>query len=107
MSKYTNAQGQVAVLISPGFGSGWSSNNWEHQEFLAMDKGLVLLALSKASYDEVSECCETVIPDGYVSRSAWEEIEVVFLAPGEKFQVHEYDGHESIRILSKMKFMEA
>lgn len=90
--------GLVAVLISPGYGAGWSTGaNDEHREFALYDPGLVELALAKATQEKVEEYIKGKLePQSYFYTDGWEDIEVAWLKPGTWFRVHEYDGSESI-----------
>ncbi len=88
--------GEVAVLISPGFGAGWSTwGNKDDKEFLTFDSGLVKLAENKAKWEEVNNY---LISKGFIDVYAggWHDIEVKWLPKNHKFYIHEFDGSESI-----------
>ena len=54
MVRKVNDEGRVAVLISPGFGAGWST--WageEYAEEVLFDPGLVQLVVNGASREEL------------------------------------------------------
>lgn len=55
VDKYYNEQGEVAVLVSSGFGAGWSTWVGGDESFLCMDKGLVELHLRGADADKVGD----------------------------------------------------
>lgn len=91
--------GKVAILISPGFGAGWST--WAHDgldEFLLFDKGLVELALREASADEAEAYIKSKADGAYVYMGGWGNVVVEWLPIGTRFLVHEYDGSESLRL---------
>ena len=90
-----NAAGEVAVLLSPNYGAGWSS--WAsdvHREFLTMDDTLVEMALRGAKRDEVGEYLGSVAIDTYLG--GWEDVEVRWVSPGTAFIIEDYDGAECI-----------
>lgn len=89
---------KIAVLVSPGFGAGWSTWNREHGQFLAFDSTLVDMAERGASSDEVEEYLKkTLGEDAYVYMGGWSDIEVEWLPVGTSFYIHEYDGSESTK----------
>lgn len=100
MEKYYDEQGRVAVLISSGYGAGWST--WGGGDFALFDKTLVQMCLDGKSEEEVSEYLESVGQDFYTG--GWGNIGVEWLETGTQFRVDEYDGSESLEILSEMNF---
>lgn len=100
MEKYYNEEGEVAVLVSHGYGSGWST--WgDNSEFLSMDKGLVGLHLQGAEEGEV----EKYIKDKtgkYEYMGGWYQVSIKWLPKGTAFIIEEYYGVESIRTLDKL-----
>lgn len=88
--------GNVAVLYSPGYGAGWYSWNSGH-EGLLFDKEIVEAVLAK---DLAAACAiaERKYPGGY-----WggvHDLEVYWVPKGTRFEIEEYDGNESVRILT-------
>ena len=88
-------QGLVAVLISAGFGAGWST--WAHEgerEGLLFDSRLVDYVLS-TGVEGLAEYAESL---GYTSYTGGaEDVRVEWLEPGTRFYVEDYDGSESLR----------
>lgn len=89
--------GKVAVLVSPGYGAGWST--WEGKK-LAYDKRVVEFWLQYKD-DEVfpEEAAKKLFYEwGYedVFFGGFNQIKIVWLEPGTKFRITEYDGFESI-----------
>jgi len=87
--------GKVAVLISPGFGAGWSTWNSEHSEFMLFDKTLVEMAERNALAGEAEQYLQKKLNEDYVCVLGW-PVRVEWLPQGERFYVDEYDGSESI-----------
>lgn len=85
------------ILISPGFGAGWST--WADdffKEFMLKDSTLIKMAERGASEEEVGSYIREKYPDDYIYTGGWSRINVVELSSGTLFKVNEYDGSESI-----------
>lgn len=95
MNKYKSVNGDIAILVSPGYGAGWSTWNVGDQTFLTMDKTLVEMHLNNATEDEVHNYIkEATGNDLYMG--GWSDIEIQWLPEGSKFLIAEYDGYESL-----------
>ena len=89
--------GKVAVLVSPGFGAGWSTWSSAFGDFLVFDKGLVELAERGAPAEEAEARVKEVFgEDAYVYMGGWSNVEIRWLPEGHRFYIHEYDGSESV-----------
>ena len=100
MDKYINKEGKVGVLVSGGFGAGWSTwNEHEDVEFYPMKKTLVEFRLNNASSVEVEAYLEVTLDDGAPYMGGWEDVEVEWLKPGTQFAITEYDGSESLQLV--------
>ena len=94
---------KVKVLVSFGYGAGWSTWNRGHAGFLATDPTLVTMAERGASEDEVSEyLSETLGIDVYTG--GWPDIEVIPVDKGTRIQINEYDGAEAIEFVANAGF---
>jgi len=91
--------GAVAVLISPGFGAGWSTWNEEHEEGLLFDRDIAEAVLA-GNNDEAERIAEEKYPGAYLGGAAG--LEVVWIEQGTTFTVEEYDGSESIRTIADL-----
>lgn len=101
MEKYKNDRGLVGVLVSGGYGSGWSTWGYEDSAFLAMDKTLVEMRLRGAGEEEVETYLEGVLSEApYMG--GWDQVEVAYLEEGTAFIIEEYDGSESLRTLDDL-----
>lgn len=88
--------GKVAVLVSPGYGAGWSTWNTQEEEWLLFDEALVEMAERGATGTEV----ETFLAEQgvqHVYTGGWCDIEVQWVPQGTRFIVEEYDGSESLQ----------
>ena len=104
MEGYRNEEGKYGVVISPGFGAGFST--WNDSR-LAYDKRIVGLALQyinkEITAEELKELIESYGYDKvYISSSL--NLEVVWVEPYCYFRIKEYDGSESIEFLDEMDF---
>lgn len=101
IEKYTNEKGEVAVLVSYGYGAGWSTWNHEYEDFLTFDKGLVEMSLNNASKEDVEKYVQEKTGAEYVCVLGW-PCSIKYLAPGSQFTIEEYDGAESLRLISDL-----
>ena len=104
MEKYIK-DGQVGVLVSHGFGAGWSTWNGEYGMNLALDKRIIekLLELSDEDNDikydvyekQMEEYLETI---GYknVYCGGLDGLELHMVDVGTAIKINEYDGNESL-----------
>jgi hypothetical protein len=99
-----NEHGQVAVLVSHGYGAGWYT--WHHVEALLYDPVVVHMVLNKASADDiVSYCDKTHGSQHYYGGT--EGLVVHWLPRGARFQIDEFDGAESLRLESEQQWFVA
>ncbi len=100
--KRYNEEGQVAVLISPGFGAGWSTWGREDAEALIFDSRLVDYVLVNGN-ESLAEYAESLGYDSYMGGA--KDVEVIWLEPGTRFVIEEYDGSESIRTFEDLCYI--
>ena len=100
--------GRVAILISPGYGAGWST--WDNPE-LAWDKRVVEYFLAHKDDKEFMHDVECEGTPAYINtrnflkRCGYEnvylggypDIRVEWLPIGTKYVIREYDGSEYIQ----------
>lgn len=94
MEKYIK-DGMVAVLVSPGFGAGWSS--WDHKDGrdILFDHRLVEAFLEGGS-QAVIQLSEELWGEDSPYAGGADELQVEWIPQGEMFYLHEYDGNEWI-----------
>lgn len=96
-------QGSVAVLISPGFGAGWSTwGDSEQREGMLFDSRLVDFVLSHGAQG-LGDYAESLGYTGYMGGA--DSVRVEWLEPGTRFVVEEYDGSESIRTFDDLCYV--
>ena len=107
---------QVAILISPGFGSGWST--WEDKK-LAYDKRVVKFVqdhihdrkFMEAASDSNSEAHKFVkeflescgYPNVYLGGN-FQQLKIQWLPVGTKYIIREYDGAEYIETIDSINW---
>ena len=96
--------GKVAVLISPGFGAGWSTWNAEYAETLCMDADIVQAVLD-GDLQKAANVAELKCPDIYTGGAR--DLCVVWVPKGAVFEINEYDGAESIHVVGNHTYMTA
>lgn len=104
--KRYNEHGQVAVLISPGFGAGWSTWNHkpEYTNGLIFDSRLVDAVLAEVTAEQFTELCNKVgYTDMYFGGTT--DLTVVWMDEGTLFTIEEYDGSESIRTFDDLCYV--
>lgn len=105
MEKYER-DGNVAILISIGYGAGWSTwGPWVNRS-LAYDKRIVEAFISGISKEDMSEFLETL---GYhdVYMGGFDNLEIEWVPKGTLFRIEEYDGHESIEVFDEKSYIVA
>lgn len=88
--------GHVAILYSPGYGAGWYSWNSEHIG-LIFDREIAEAVLD-GNKKLAIETAERKYPGGYWGGG--QDLKVEWLPKGTRFEINEYDGSESVRVLS-------
>lgn len=111
--------GKVAVLVSGGYGGGWSTwmvgDTLDLNRSIAFEPKVVEMVLAgekdknradrKATLDKIKEYMTETYP-GYYTGGA-EGLEVVWVPVGSKFYIEEYDGNESLVLESDMNWQTA
>ena len=101
-ARYYNEEGQVGIVISPCFGSGWSSyeSDPKKAEFMLTNPALVKAVLEFADDSEIKKIFE----EAGIQAPMLDYLEVKFLKPGTKFYIDEYDGYESIQTIDEINW---
>lgn len=88
--------GKVAVVISPGFGAGWSTWNTAIRDALLFDPEIARAVLD-GDRVKAASIAERKYPGGYFGGAC--DLTVEWLDKGTIFEVEEYDGSESLHII--------
>ena len=93
--------GSAAVLVSPGFGAGWSTWAGKEAEAIMFDKNIVEF-VRQEDFDGLEEYMQSTYPDVYLG--GMKDLVVEWVPEGEAFEITEYDGSESLNIISEQKY---
>ncbi len=89
--------GKVAVLISPGYGAGWSSWNSDHEEVMLFHERLVtMVEEGVADPDVFKNALTDIVGEDHVCVLGLDQLKIMWVPEGARFRVDEYDGWESI-----------
>lgn len=102
MEKYER-DGCVAVLYSPEFGAGWSTWAGEHKPILMFDKEIVQAVLD-GDKEKAATLAQEKCGGDYVCVIGAPDLEVSWVPKGQPFEITEYDGAESIRMIGNDSF---
>lgn len=105
MEKYED-NGRVAVLVSVGYGAGWSTWNDGFEEELAMDARLVECVMQDKGDEYLTDLLNSMGLSS-VYTGGYNDLEVVWVDKGSRFRINEYDGYENIIILEGEHYMTA
>lgn len=95
IEKYYNENGEVGILISRGFGAGWSTCDYNHGYDIAMDKRIIEKWLTSPNSDEMKEFLNSIGYEG-IYMGGYKNLYLEFIEPGTLFYIDEYDGAESL-----------
>ena len=98
----------MKLLISPGYGAGWST--WNIPE-MATDKDLIELFEKGCTYEEMEKLCiEKNYTDEYYEppyMGGFQQLKVVEVPKGALYRINEYDGAESVEVFNPDKWLVA
>lgn len=107
VDRYYNEKDELAVLISPGFGAGWSTWSYDHPE-IAYDRRIVeyFMTHPRPTEEEMSDFIYE-LGYGHPYTGGYGALEIVWVPRGQLFCICEYDGFETIQTPESLKMMEA
>lgn len=88
-------EGLVAILISSGYGAGWSSWN-ENDERLIFGKKIAEMVEQDRKEEITAEWIRENCGIDDVYTGGTDNLEIVWLPVGTKFYIEEYDGSEMV-----------
>jgi hypothetical protein len=101
----------VAVLVSPGFGAGWSTwCEFDDRKAVTFDPWIVDILLSdqynrKEKIDRIYAHCAVKYPDMYMGGAS--DLTVEWIPQGTLFRIAEYDGSETIELKEAEDWIQA
>ena len=90
--------GKVAVLVSRGYGAGWSTWTDEIETYLFHPK-LVQMVEEERHSEITTEWMEQELGLDVSYTGGTDGLEIQWVPIGTKFVIDEYDGHESLRTI--------
>jgi len=94
--------GRVAVIFSPGYGSGWYTSH--DIEELIFDPSIVAWTEAE-EYDKIKNYMILKYPDTWFG--TLDDLRITWIPEGTEFQIDEYDGNESILFKDKVSWIKA
>ena len=98
--------GKVAVLVSRGYGAGWSTWTDEIETYLFHPK-LVQMVEEERHSEITTEWMEQELGLDVSYTGGTDGLEFEWVPVGTKFVIHEYDGHESLRTIDDFYWITA
>jgi hypothetical protein len=99
--------GRVAVLISPGYGAGWSTWNSRYREWALFSPEVVAWVEAGKpggeDGEELKAIAKAAIGDDFYLGGA-DDLEIAWLLPGTNFRIEGYDGSESLEVSYDIKW---
>jgi len=86
--------GKVAVLVSIGYGAGWTTWNNSYGDDLFFDPRIVEMIENESPHQEIGDYVEHTYPDMYTG--GIDDLIVQWVPEGMKFAIEEVDGAETI-----------
>ncbi len=93
--------GEVAVLVSSGFGAGWYTWNTAH-EGLLFDKDIVEAVLAD-DLEKAGDIAQAKYGE-HVYTGGKRDLRVVWVPVGSQFEIDEYDGSESLHVIGDREY---
>ncbi len=90
--------GKVAVLVSRGYGAGWSTWTDEIETYLFHPK-LVQMVEEERHSEITTEWMEQELGLDVSYTGGTDGLEIEWVPVGTKFVIHEYDGHETLKTI--------
>ena len=93
--------GRVAIVISPGYGAGWST--WNEIPDLEKHPVIAQMILDGQKDDLTEEFLKNLLGVDYICTLGLLDAMVEWVEEGERDEINEYDGHETLFIGPRQK----
>lgn len=104
MNKIISRDNKVAILHSPGYGTGWSSVNRNTHALLYDPETVVWVEAGKTNVRAYLRRAKDRFPHAIILESALKNLEVTWLPVGTQFRIEEYDGHETVVLRDQVQW---
>lgn len=98
--KKLEKDGKVAVLVSPGYGAGWSTWGSSDTERARVFDADIAAAILEGNKVKARDIASQKYPDHYLG--GIDDLVVEWIEKGQPFEIHEYDGSESLRLVGSI-----
>jgi hypothetical protein len=104
---YTD-DGKIEILISDGFGAGWSTWDLNNGISIAVDKRIIDFFKAHGCNYPINKVTEFMESIGYgrMYCGGWKKLRVTTVEKGMPFMISEYDGAESLYRVGREDFYE-
>lgn len=99
--------GKVAVIVSPGFGAGWST--WASSDIasrIVFDPDVVAW-IEAGKVGPLPDIGSKYGDEDHFYDGGAEDLTIYWVPIGQKFRIEEYDGHETLRLEEDYKWLTA
>lgn len=96
--------GKVAVLVSRGYGAGWSTWNPDIEQ-MVFSPEIVRMVIDNEPVERIEKAAKKLWPKAYLGGA--EGLSVEWVEEGTVFRIDEYDGAESIETYNRETWIEA
>ena len=87
--------GKVAVLVTAGYGCGWSTGSYNNSDEKLFDNVIIDAILNEKTKEEIQQLADERYPDEY-SDVRWLTVE--WIPIGTFFKIIEHDGFEQVEV---------
>lgn len=94
--------GKVAVLVSPGFGAGWSTWGNEKNREWAIFSPEVVAWVEGGKVSDIKNIVKSCLGEDYFYLGGAEDLEIEWIEEGQMFLINEYDGSESLCLYGEL-----
>ena len=97
-------EGKVGILYSPGFGAGWYTWNTSVPQCIFSPE--IIKIVEEGNKDLISdELCEELFGTNSFYTGGARDLRIAWLEEGTQFTIEEYDGSESLRLISDLSII--
>jgi hypothetical protein len=98
--------GKVAVLVSPGFGAGWSTWGSEHRDWALFAPELVAW-VEGGKKEDIDEIVELALGGAHFYTGGSHDLVIEWVEQGQQFIIEEHDGSETLTLVGELPVIQA
>lgn len=100
--------GRVAVLVSPGFGAGWSTwfrgNDRKGREWMVFSPEVVAWVEAGKPEGQIVAILKARFGEHHPYAGGARDLEIEWVPQGEAFEIREYDGSETLELRGEVEW---